>query len=77
MNQTKAPLPDLSAYPCLLTVPQVAHLLGVHENSVRRRISAGKMPHLRDGRILRIPRDGLREYLESHMRLTEVKRGET
>lgn len=68
MNQTKPAVPDLSDYPCWLTVAQVAQLLGVHENSVRRRIGAGQMPHLRDGRILRVPRDGLREYLRGHMR---------
>ncbi len=67
VKPTADPLPDLSAYPCFLTIPQVAELLGVHENSVRRRISAGQMPHIRDGRILRVPRDGLLAYLASRM----------
>ncbi len=55
----KAPAPDLET---LLTVQQVAELENVSSKTIRRRIEAGALPAIRNGRLLRIrPRD-LRSY---------------
>ena len=42
--------------PQFLTVAEVAALLRVSERTVRRHIGLGKIPHMRVGRQVRIPR---------------------
>ena len=43
----------------LLTVPQAARELQLHPISVYRLIGEGRIPHVRYGRSVRIPRDQL------------------
>lgn len=52
---------DTSAAPedTLLTVPEAAQLLRVHESTVRRLVRSGGLPGLRVGRQWRVDRDGL------------------
>lgn len=50
--------------PSVLTVEEVAELLRVTENNVRKLISEGKIPAVRVGRVLRIYRDELAAVLE-------------
>ncbi len=45
-----------------LTVAQVAEVLGVHENTVRREIRRGNLHPYRAGRALRITQDELARY---------------
>lgn len=54
---TEGPSPDVAT---ALTVPQAAHRLGVHEDTVRRWIKAGTLPAYRLGpsqRIRVLPED--------------------
>lgn len=47
----------------LLTVKQVAELLQLHEMTIRRYIKAGKLPAVRIGRNVRIPRQAVEALL--------------
>ena len=47
----------------LLTVLEVALALNTSEKTVRRRIKAGELPVIQDGRIVRIRPDDLRAYI--------------
>ena len=46
----------------LLTVAEVAEVMGTCERTVRRRIDSGDLPALRDGRLLRVRPSDLRAY---------------
>lgn len=47
----------------VLTVRQGAALLQVSENHLRNLIARGEVPHLRCGKLIRIPRWGLLQYI--------------
>jgi excisionase family DNA binding protein len=47
----------------LLTVAEVAKLLGVSTDTVKRRIQSGKLLAFRDERILRVRESDLRRYI--------------
>jgi excisionase family DNA binding protein len=47
----------------LLTREQVAEILGCSLDTVDRRITQGKLPALRDGRLVRVMEDDLRAYI--------------
>lgn len=51
--------------PEALTVPQVAELLGVSEDTVYRQVRAGHLPRKRMGRTLRVPKAFLQGFLAS------------
>ena len=53
----------LENYPPVLTVSQVAEILNVNKNTVFRLIKAGEIPAMRVGRLIRIPKDRMIEYL--------------
>ena len=55
----KTVAPDLET---LLTIQQVAELENVSPKTIRRRIEAGALPALRNGRLLRIRPQDLRSY---------------
>lgn len=55
----KTPAPDLET---LLTIQQVAELENVSPKTIRRRIGAGALPAIRNGRLLRIRPQDLRSY---------------
>lgn len=49
-----------------MTVEQVAAYLQVHRMTVYRHIRAGRLPAVRVGRVYRIRRDDLEEFLSLH-----------
>lgn len=53
----------LNELPLVLTVPQVADLLGISEQTVRNEAREGRLPAVRAGRKWVIPRDRLIKWL--------------
>ena len=51
----------------LMTVKDVAAAMKVSKKTVRRRIAAGELPVIRDGRLIRIRPTDYRNYLISKM----------
>jgi excisionase family DNA binding protein len=49
--------------PMVLTVPQAAKLLQLSENTVYSLISQNAIPHTRFGKLIRIPRWGLMQFI--------------
>jgi excisionase family DNA binding protein len=49
--------------PSLFTIQEVAERLRVSVETIRRRISAGELRVIRDGRIIRIDPDDLEAYI--------------
>lgn len=42
-----------------LSPQEMAEHLGVHEETIRREIKRGRMPHVKVGRVYRIPREAI------------------
>ena len=60
---------DNAALPRLLTLRDVARILNTSMKTLRRRIDAGQLPVIRDGRIVRVhPRD-LERYISARRSL--------
>ena len=55
--------PSAPEEPVVLTVSQAAKLLQVSENHLYSLISQGAIPHVRVGRLIRLPRWGLFQFL--------------
>jgi excisionase family DNA binding protein len=53
----------------LMTVREVAAAMNASEKTVRRRIAAGKLSVIRDGRLIRIRPKDYRSYLESKLKI--------
>ncbi len=51
----------------LMTAKEVATGTNASEKTIRRRIAAGELPVIRDGRLIRIRPKDYRRYLESKM----------
>ena len=49
--------------PVVLTVRQSSAMLQVSENHLRALIARGEVPHFRCGKLIRIPRWGLLQYI--------------
>ena len=47
----------------VLTVKEVARLLGINKNSIYGAIARGELPHIRIGRSIRVPRAALERFL--------------
>lgn len=47
----------------LLTVPEAARLLRISRNLAYELIVQGRLPHVRFGRVIRIPRSRLEEWI--------------
>jgi len=47
----------------LLTVPEAAQLLRISRNLAYELIAQGELPHVRLGRVIRIPRHGLEHWI--------------
>lgn len=50
--------------PLVLSTRQVADILSVHINTVKRLITRGDLPASKIGRVLRIGKDDLKRYLD-------------
>ncbi len=53
----------------LMTVKEVATGMNASEKTVRRRITAGELAAIRDGRLVRIRPKDYRRYLESKLNM--------
>ncbi len=53
----------------LMTVKDVAAEMKASEKTIRRRIAAGDLPAVRDGRLVRIRPKDYRSYLESKLKI--------
>jgi excisionase family DNA binding protein len=53
----------LENYPLVLSVVEVADILGVTGKTIRHLIKAGDLGSIKVGRLIRIPKDRLVEYL--------------
>ena len=49
-----------------LTLAEVAEHLGCSDESVRRAIHRGSLLAFRDGRLIRVHRDALEDYVQAH-----------
>ena len=56
----------LDTKPPFLSVDDVSNILSVTPRTIRRLIKAGDLDAIRIGRLIRIPKDKLVEYLEGH-----------
>ena len=53
----------------LLTIKESAEVLNQSEKTVRRRVDAGELPVIRDGRLVRIHPNDLQRYIAAHRSL--------
>lgn len=53
----------LKKYPAALSISDVAEILNVTPATVRRHIKKNDLPHIKIGRLVRIPKDFLIDYL--------------
>lgn len=49
--------------PLVLSVTEAAQLLGVGRNHLYDMVAAGEIPHVRFGRLIKIPRSALESWL--------------
>ena len=54
----------LENYPPVLSVDDVAQILGITPKTVRNLIKNGEIAGIKVGRLIRVPKDRLGEYLE-------------
>ena len=50
----------------LLSIPQLGQELGMGKSWIYRRLRSGEIPSVRLGRTIKVRRDELEEYLQSH-----------
>ncbi len=53
----------LQHYPVALSISDVAEILNVTPATIRRHIQRNELPHIKVGRLVRIPKDSLINYL--------------
>lgn len=53
----------LKEYPAVLSISDVAEILNIAPATVRRHIKSNDLPHIKVGRLVRIPKDSLIGYL--------------
>lgn len=53
----------LKKYPAVLRISDVAEILHITPATVRRHIKTNDLPHIKVGRLVRIPKDSLIDYL--------------
>ncbi len=53
----------LKKYPVALSTSDVAEILNITPATVRRHIKRNELPHIKIGRLVRIPKDSLIGYL--------------
>jgi excisionase family DNA binding protein len=55
----------LESYPPVLSVNDVAKILGVTSKTVRNLVKARNIPSIKVGRLIRIPKDELISFIEN------------
>lgn len=63
--------PDEGQAPALLTVEEAARLLRIGRNTCYELIRQQRIPHVRLGRLIRVPRTGLEEWIAREARLPQ------
>jgi excisionase family DNA binding protein len=58
---------DISTLHELPTRREVADFLRVHDSTVDRLVAEGKLPAVKFGATVRIPRDGVERFIASHI----------
>ena len=53
----------LKNYPAALSITDVAEILNITPATVRRHIKSNDLPHIKVGRLVRIPKDSLIGFL--------------
>ena len=53
----------LKKYPAVLSISDVAEILNITPTTVRRHIKSNDLPHIKVGKLVRIPKDSLIGYL--------------
>ena len=53
----------LKKYPAALSISDVAEILNVTPATIRRHIKKNDLPHIKLGRLVRIPKDSLIDFL--------------
>ncbi|MDO4285502.1 MAG: helix-turn-helix domain-containing protein [Eubacteriales bacterium] len=53
----------LKNYPAALSITDVAEILNITPATVRRHVKQQDLPHIKIGRLVRIPKDSLIAYL--------------
>ncbi|MGE9976850.1 helix-turn-helix domain-containing protein [Coprococcus catus] len=54
----------LEEYPPVLSVNEVAHILGISAKTVRQLIKTGDINSIRVGKLIKVPKNRLIDYLE-------------
>ncbi|WP_302668997.1 helix-turn-helix domain-containing protein [Eubacterium sp. AF15-50] len=54
----------LENYPLMLSVNEVAQILGVTDKTIRNLVKTKQLSGVKVGRLIRIPKDKLIDYLE-------------
>ncbi len=54
----------LEEYPPVLSVNEVAHILGISAKTVRQLIKTGDINGIRVGKLIKVPKNRLIDYLE-------------
>ena len=53
----------LKNYPAALSITDVAEILNITPATVRRHVKSNDLPHIKVGKLVRIPKDALINYL--------------
>lgn len=67
--------PEAEPPPCLLSVPQVAELLGFRPSHVYQMIRQGDLPAVRHGKYVRVRAEAVGDFVAVHERQGPVARG--
>ena len=65
-NQQQSPVKSIESLPLLMSVSDAQNALGLGRNSIYALLRSGRLKSIRVGRIYKIPRAALEEYLSSY-----------
>ena len=65
-NLQPARVTSLQDYPLVMTPAEAAHALGIGRNSIYTLLRSGQLNSIRIGKIIKIPRTALDEYLQHY-----------
>ena len=56
---------SLDQYPLLLTIPEIAEILGVGRSTAYSLIHSGQIKSIRVGRLIKVPKTALEQFIHS------------
>lgn len=62
----------LKSYPVLLSISDVAEIFNITPATVRRHIKSNDLPHIKIGRLIRVPKDALIACLHGDPDINEI-----